>query len=129
MGTADVGNDETEAALGLNSLVSRTTNASQSGPASYVNPAQPVSNVQNTSGNSQQEQTTMMIDTTGGGTSGVRAAKDAHAYGDIKVNDSSFFITRTAPQQLTSSQLMQRETTRKATAALAQAEQSRSDRR
>ena len=39
MGTAEVGNDESDAALGLNSLVSRTTNSSQGGTASYVAPA------------------------------------------------------------------------------------------
>ena len=121
MGTADVGNDGTEAALGLNSLVSRTTNASQSGPASYVTPAQPASIVQNTSVNSQQQQVTTMIDTTARGTSGLRAARDAHAYGDLQVNDDKIFFTRTAPQQLTNSQIMQRESTKRVKDQLAQA--------
>ena len=86
-------------------MASKTTyaSASQGGASSYVNPAQLVSNVQNTSGNSQQQQTTTMIDTTGGGTSGLRAARDAHAYGDLQVNDDKIFFTRTAPQHLTTS--------------------------
>ena len=129
MGTAEVGNDESDAALGLNTLVSKTTNASQSGPASYVNPAQPVSNVQNTSGNSQQEQVTSMIDTTGRGTSGLRAARDAHAYGDLQVNDDKIFFTRTAPQQLTNSQIMQRESTKRTKDQLQEAMQARRDRK